>query len=224
MHGQNELLDLFLGGKNDDLVIDVFDQGLEREQQLDDIIDPYDEMSLLRGMGLETTSDFSGDVCSEVEVVSEVVEIPQETLVVPTPSTSQTEPTLEAQSQMENFFQFPDLANSEEFTTIDLQSFLNDVVEENNGNQMSDSESVISYTPSQYSPTSPAYSLPPQTPDTASSLGSSSGNVPSFVKNSLKLAIKSKRQREGKEDLKVEFVPPPPEQVRNAYIHMRTQS
>lgn len=90
---------------------------------------------------------------------------------------------------------------------------------------LTDAESVYSVqvpsTP--YTPLSPT-SVPPQTPDTASSMDSSyscfSGNVPSFnklgdcVKSSLKMAIKTKRQREGKEDINVQFVPPPPEQVR----------
>ncbi|KAL4238489.1 hypothetical protein ACF0H5_003197 [Mactra antiquata] len=218
MHGQNELLDIFLGGKNDEVVMGVYDQVLEREQQLDDIIDPYDEMSLLRGMGIEPETTFTGDICSEIEVISSEVEIPKEVpelLAVPTPSTSQTEPfsTASSQDQTENFFQFPDLTENEEFTTIDLQSFLNDVVNENKVNQLSDEESVSSYALSQYSPTSPSYSVQPNTPDTASSLGSSSGNIPSFVKAGLKQAIKSKRQKQGKEDLTIEFLPPPPEQL-----------
>lgn len=80
-----------------------------------------------------------------------------------------------------------------------------------------DSDTMFSCTTVPNTPFSPSlYSAPP-TPDTASSWVSTSsgngGNIPKVVKDTLKMAIKRKRLSEGKGDLKVEFVPPPPEQV-----------
>jgi hypothetical protein len=149
-------------------------------------------------------------------VVAETVEIPQET-----PSTSgsflSTSESSDTSSNQQLVFQFPE-PGSDQFSTIDI-GFLTEVSDFNDVTfveETTETDSLYSSASSctvPFSPTSPSYSTVPPTPDTASSLDSSSSNIPSFVKEGLKFAIKSKREKQGKGDLKVEFVPPPPEQV-----------
>lgn len=219
MHGQNDLLEILLGNKAGDCLtpdgeINSFIPQAQRDQQLDsddllNIIYTNEETTLLTAM------DMLDDADCAVEEVAQTVEIPQDT-----PSTNISPPTASEYSSSGNteiIFQFPEHDTSE-FSTIDL-GFLTEVSDVNDTTFFEDStdtelnHSTVHMSSTPFSPTSPTYSTMPPTPDTASSLGSSSSNVPSFVKEELKLAIRSKRIREGKGDLKVEFVPPPPEQL-----------
>ncbi|XP_053396275.1 protein c-Fos-like [Mercenaria mercenaria] len=218
MHGQTDLLEILLGNKANGVItpdgdLSFFAPHLERDQQLDtdilDIIDPNDEATLIPDMDI-----LGDDGCQVVEVVAETVEIPQET-----PSTSSTIlTTLDVPDKSSNqfIFQFPE-PGTDQFSTIDL-GFLTEVSDINDVTFTEDTSDTESYSATRvsstpFSPTSSSISTMPPTPDTASSLDSNSSNVPSFVKEELKFAIRSKRQREGKEDLKVEFVPPAPEQL-----------
>lgn len=219
MYGQTDLLEILLGNKATDVItpdgdFNFFVPHLDRDQQLDtdtlDIIDPNDETSLI------PTMDILTDDCQVVEVVAETVEIPQET-----PSTSgsflSTSESSDTSSNQQLVFQFPE-PGPDQFSTIDL-GFLTEVSDFNDVTfveETTETDSLYSSASSctvPFSPTSPSYSTVPPTPDTASSLDSGSSNIPSFVKEGLKFAIKSKREKQGKGDLKVEFVPPPPEQL-----------
>ena len=118
-------------------------------------------------------------------------------------------------------FQFPE-PQTDEYSTIDL-GFLTEVSDLNDVTfveETVDTESLCSSSLSTapFSPSSPSYSSVPPTPGTASSLDSSSANIPSFVKEGLKFAIRNKREKEGKGDLKIEFIPPPPEQVNDSQL------
>lgn len=218
MHQQNDILEMILNKGTDiltpDREVNYFPGAPGRDQQLDfyDILDPNNESALFDSM-----DSFIDDGCSVTETVAETVEIPT-TASSTSDSSASTSEALTSETQY--FFQFPATATTD-FSTIDL-GYLTDVTEVseingvtfiNEAEDLTDTESVFSasHVPSTpFSPTSPSYSLLPPTPDTASS---TSCNVPAFVKEELKLAIRSKRLKEGKGDIKIEFVEPPPEKL-----------
>jgi len=201
MTNQPDFLELLFGDK----VGTVSDAGelnvyvptpRELDQQLD-MEDLLDNSDLTFAPGFIQDAYLADDTCVPCEeVVEEVImannELPQET-----PSTSDYE-------QQQLVFQFPPYLETESFQTLLLES-----EPEANVPQISPS--------SPFSPTSSyssyADSLPPPTPDTASSMDSVSSHIPTFLKHGLKSAILEKRKREGKGAIQVEFRPPEPEKL-----------
>lgn len=218
MHGQTDFLELLLGKNQEELLtadgqINPFIPERDQQLDMDSIVDPSDESTLI-DFGYNFVANDSQ--CPQV-AMEEIVELPQEDLA--------NLPQLENEQPL--VFQFPSFSetgfdpSSTNFCSGELSG--NITVEIVDGD-LTDTESTYSIqvpsTP--FSPTSP-FSLPPQTPDTASSMDSTSGNVPAFIKSSLKMAIKSKRQREGKGDIQVEFLPPPPEQLTEEEEYRRCE-
>ena len=135
------------------------------------------------------------DICvPSEEVVIETAEIPiQDT----SPSTSGSD------MQQQLVFHFPPNFENESFQSL---------LESDDINIESDIPASSPSTP--FSPgSSYTESLPPPTPDTASSMDSVASHIPTFLRNGLKSSILEKRRRAGKDEIKVEFLPPPPEQV-----------
>lgn len=219
MHEQSDFID-FLCGKNADqsLILDEFQYFTppnDRDQQLDmdnldAIIDPCGERTYL--------GQITDDQCLQEVVVES--EVPRETQVIIT-NTLEEESYLDGETSL--VFRFPPDSNFAGSVTNSLDAgymeyltcHSNDTLTLSESTQ--DSDTMFSCTTVPNTPFSATLYSAPQTPDTASSWASSpssnGGNIPKVVKESLKMAIKTKRFREGKGDLKVEFVPPPPEQL-----------
>jgi len=150
------------------------------------------------------------------EIISSA-EVPQNVVNVTIENSEPDESLADGDSLV---FQFPD-----SFTTTNVASVFGDSADSGflqtmsysnedtvgySGEDTAESASYSSTVPSTpYTPSSPVFlSSAQQSPSSAST-----GNVPSFVKASLKNVIRQKRISEGKDDLKVEFTPPPPEMV-----------
>ncbi|WAR18893.1 FOSX-like protein [Mya arenaria] len=223
MHGQSDILEVLLG-RTPELVnaggeFNFFAPSTEREQALDmDIFEDNADLTLL--------DIVAGDQCFVEEVVPQS-SVPEEVYNVTVTTSNEDDQILHDGESL--VFQFPPTVpyNIEtETTTLDA-SFLQSFACVSQPEDTVDSESLYSTSTvpnTPFSPSSPVF-LPygDTSSQSSTSADSTSGNVPAFVKEGLKMAIRNKRRSEGKGDIRVEFVPPAPEQLTDEEKALRDE-
>lgn len=209
-----DILDLLtLGKSSDDLLSrNMIEFYVPRERETDDqqlTLDFSDNFNFENLVpDFQDNADFSDKLmttASDTDISQIIIEDSDQTLSAEVPSTSSSLSPSSSSFDDGNVFTFDHLPYSDHQRTF---------------SECTDADSVYSTlgTLVSFSPTSP-YSEPPATPD--STCTSASGRSRCPVKESLKMMVQSKRKKEGKGELKVEFEPPKPEQLTEEELELR---